>query len=146
MLSRSGIHRAPSAVPPHAALSGSLPIDTQRSQDFVGHHVWAFYVLVTFTVLFVAGNTVVGRAIYLGIPPITLVFWQSSVALLVLAPFLLVRYRRHWRLIAKHWKLMTVLGLTQVVLGEPLRLYHVAGTTLVRAGDYLSSRESAAAR
>ena len=111
-----------------------MPIDTQRSQGFVGRHASAPYVLVTFTVLFFAGNTVVGRAIYQDIPPMALVFWRSSVALVLLAPFLLASYRRHWRLIVKHWKLMMVLGLTQVVLGQGLIYLGLHTTTAINAG------------
>ncbi|NJP10781.1 MAG: EamA family transporter [Leptolyngbyaceae cyanobacterium RU_5_1] len=42
------------------------------------------YVLLIFTVLFWAGNAIIGRAVHTQIPPVGLAFWRWLTALLII--------------------------------------------------------------
>jgi drug/metabolite transporter (DMT)-like permease len=63
-----------------------------------------------------AGNFVIGRAMHMEIPPVTLTFWRWVVAGAVLLPFAGTSV---WRLRAEfrqHWRLLLMLAVTGIVL------------------------------
>ena len=84
--------------------------------------------------LFFAGNTVMGRAVHDEIPPMALVFWRQIGATLVLAPFLFRELRRKWPLIRPHWRLLAVIGFTQVVSGQGALYFGLQTTTAINTG------------
>lgn len=69
------------------------------------------YLLLTLTLLFWAGNWVVGRAIRNDVPPVALAFWRWSIAFLVLLPFTWGHLRKQWADVRHHWKILTLLSL-----------------------------------
>lgn len=69
------------------------------------------YLLLTLTALIWASTVIVGRAVHDLVPPLTLNFLRWSVALAVVAPFGLREVWRERRLIARHWRILTVLGM-----------------------------------
>ena len=68
------------------------------------------YLLLTLTAAFWAGNTVIGRAVVGELPPLGFAFWRSFGAFLILAPIGLPRMWRARAEIARHWKILTLLG------------------------------------
>ena len=70
------------------------------------------YLLLCLTVLFWAGNSIVGRAVSGIVPPMALTFWRWAVALMVITPLAWPHLRRDWPQIRRSWKLLLVLGLT----------------------------------
>jgi len=90
---------------------------TGVSKSFAGGllKLWgSAYLLLSLTMLFWAGNSVVGRAANGVMPPLTLTFWRWALALLVLLPLAWPHLRRDAPRIRAAWKLLLVLGLTGV--------------------------------
>ena len=72
------------------------------------------YILLILTTLFWAGNFVLGRAVNMVIPPITLSFWRWALALLILLPFSLrqlIAQRSLLRANGKELLLFGILGI-----------------------------------
>ena len=68
------------------------------------------YVLLTFTALFWAGNSIVARGARDLIPPMALSFWRWSLALLLLLPFAWPHLRRDAAKLKASWKMLALLG------------------------------------
>lgn len=68
------------------------------------------YVLLSFTALFWAGNSIVGRAARDLIPPASLAFWRWSLALLLLFPFAWPHVKRDWPMLKANWPMMLLLA------------------------------------
>ena len=105
-----------------------------ESGSFVSRHIWVAYVLLTATMLFFAGTTVIGRAIREDIPPFGLVFWRSIVAMAVLLPFVAWRLREQLPLIRRHWKVLFAMGVAQTVGGQSVLYIGLQTTTALNAG------------
>ncbi len=73
------------------------------------------HLLLALTCLFWAGNSVIGRAFYEEIPPITFSFLRWGIALVVLLPWAAGPVIRNWHLLVARWKVMIFLA----VLGVP---------------------------
>ena len=73
------------------------------------------YLLLTLSVLFWAGNWVIGRALRFDAPPVAITFWRWAIALALLAPFTYLYLRERWHLILRFWKILCVLGLLATV-------------------------------
>ncbi len=71
------------------------------------------YLLLTLTVLFWSGNMVLGRGIREDVPPLALAFWRWAIAFCLTLPFAWP-HRGQWRLLARGWKAVAVLGLLGV--------------------------------
>lgn len=105
--------------------------------------VWSRrYLLLTFTALFWAGNSIVGRAARDVMPPVALAFWRWVLALLVLLPFALPYPRRDWSILRANWKWMLVLGVLGIGMFNTL-LYSVLQTTTAVNGLLLQSLQPA---
>lgn len=100
----------------------------------VRRNPWLPYLLVTLTVLFFAGNSIVGRAVRDDVPPMGLTFWRSVIALAVLLPFVMAPLRRQWPLVRRHWKLIMLLGAAQSAGGQALLYIGLHTTTATNAG------------
>lgn len=72
------------------------------------------YAMLGVTMIFWAGNSIVGRAVRGEIPPLTLAFGRWVLALLILAPFALPRLRASAALLRSHWRATLLLGLAGV--------------------------------
>ena len=121
-------------------MSDSSSLDRAGRPGFVSRHAWAPYLLLTMTVLFFAGNHVIGRAVRDDIPPLALTFWRSFIAFALLMPFVASRVRAQLPLVLKCWKLMVLLGFTQLVTGQALVYYGLHTTTAVNSGMIQSTR------
>lgn len=72
------------------------------------------YVMLPLTMLFWAGNNVVGRAAAPDIGPMALSFWRWLLALCILLPFAWPHLRAQRDLIRAHWTKLLVLGVLGV--------------------------------
>ena len=72
------------------------------------------YAALGLTMLFWAGNSIVGRAVRGDIPPFTLAFGRWLLALVLLAPFALRPVIADWQVARRHWLVILFLGLVGV--------------------------------
>jgi len=72
------------------------------------------YAALALTMLFWAGNSIVGRAVRDDIPPFTLAFGRWMLALVILAPFALRPVIADWPQVRRRWRVILFLGLTGV--------------------------------
>ena len=91
------------------------------------------YLLLTLTVLFWAGNFIVGRAVRGALPPAGLAFWRWAIALLILAPFAARPVRAEFSEILRHWKLLLLFGLIGVAAFSTLIYVGLTETTATNA-------------
>jgi len=91
-------------------------------------------VLVAMSMLFFAGNTVTGRAMHEEMPPMALVFWRQIGAMVLLTPFVYRELHRKWPLVIQHWRLIAVVGITQVVTGQAMIYAGLQTTTAINTG------------
>jgi hypothetical protein len=70
-------------------------------------HVYALLVLV---MLFWCGNTIVGRAIRLDVPPFTLAFLRWSLGIAIVLPLAWSKLRADWATIRASWPRLLLLG------------------------------------
>ena len=68
------------------------------------------YLLLTFTALFWAGNSIVGRAARELVPPAALAFWRWVIALALLLPLAWPHLRRNWPALRARWPIVFLLG------------------------------------
>lgn len=101
--------------------------------------VWAMpYVLLTFTALFWAGNSIVARGASEFVPPLALSFWRWFLALLILLPFAWPHLRRDAANLRAGWKWLVVLGVMGIGAFNTL-LYTGLQTTSAVNGLLLQS-------
>ena len=89
------------------------PTSNVRSPGSLGlaNRIWtAPYLLLTFTALFWAGNSIVARAARDLVPPLALSFWRWSLALLLLLPLAWRYLRRDAAELRRSWRTLVVLG------------------------------------
>lgn len=72
------------------------------------------YFLLVLTMLFWAGNMVLGRALRADVPPLALAFWRWLIAFALTLPFALPHLRAQWPLLRRGWKPIVFLGLLGV--------------------------------
>lgn len=68
------------------------------------------YLLLTFTALFWAGNSIIGRAARELVPPVALSFWRWLLALLILLPIAWPHLKRDWPVLRRHWLTLLLFG------------------------------------
>ncbi len=91
------------------------------------------YLLLVLTNLFWAGNFIVGRAFHGTIPPAGLAFWRWAIALVILLPFAASPVVAQRELIARHWKMLTLMGLMGVAAFSTLLFTGLSLTTATNA-------------
>lgn len=89
------------------------------------------YVLLVASMLFWAGNWVIGRGVHETMPPVGLNFWRWVVAVLVMTPFAVPAMRGKWKIVRQEWRLLSMLGLTGVVLFQTLVYVGLRYTTAI---------------
>lgn len=68
------------------------------------------YLLLTFTALFWAGNSVIGRAARDLVPPIALSFWRWLLAFLLLLPLAWPHLKKDWPVLRRRWPILLLFG------------------------------------
>ena len=91
------------------------------------------YLLLVLTILFWAGNFVVGRAVRADIAPVSLSFWRWAVALMVLLPFALPHVRAQWRAVLHSWRILTMFGVLGVANFSTFVYIGLHSTTAINA-------------
>jgi len=86
------------------------------------------YLLLILTTLFWAGNFVLARAIYLDLQPFTLAFLRWALALLIIAPWWLMRAWRLRQVLYDHLPILTVQGILGVACFNTLVYFGVQYT------------------
>lgn len=100
------------------------------------------YLLLTLTVLFWAGNFVIGRGVHESVPPIALSFWRWATALVILAPVAAGSMWLQRREIARAWKMLLLFGLLGVA-GANTLFYVGLQTTTATNGVLLNTTNPA---
>lgn len=72
------------------------------------------YLLLVLTPLFWAGNFVLGRAMHLVLPPITMAEMRWTLALVLILPFFIPKLVRNWPVIRQNWKIIALLSVLSV--------------------------------
>jgi drug/metabolite transporter (DMT)-like permease len=91
------------------------------------------FLLLAATMLFWAGNWVLGRALREAFEPFTLNFLRWALATLILAPFALPALRAQVPVIRRRWGILLLLALTGVSLFHALVYLGLRSTTTVNA-------------
>ncbi|MEX2198173.1 MAG: DMT family transporter [Burkholderiales bacterium] len=91
------------------------------------------FLLLALTMLFWAGNWVLGRALRDAMEPFTLNFVRWALATLVLAPFALPGLRAQLPVLRRRWGILLLLALTGVALFHALVYLGLRSTTTVNA-------------
>lgn len=72
------------------------------------------YLLLTFAVLFWAGNFILGRAFHSDIPPVALAFWRWAIASLLIIGPAFSSLRRDWPEILRNWPVILFLSVVGI--------------------------------
>lgn len=91
------------------------------------------YLLLTTSALLWSGNFVISRAVAASIPPVGLLFWRWVVALVILLPFAVPRFRSQWPIVRANLKLFPLFGLLGVTLFNLLIYTAMHTTTAINA-------------
>ena len=91
------------------------------------------YLLLALTMLFWAGNWVLGRALRDAVEPFTLNFVRWALATLILAPFALPALGAQWPVVRRHLGILLLLALTGVSLFHAMVYLGLRTTTTVNA-------------
>lgn len=100
------------------------------------------YLLLTFTALFWAGNSIVGRAARDVVPPVALAFWRWALALALLLPFAWPHLRRDLPVLRRNWIWVVALGTLGIGAFNTLLYTGLRSTTAVN-GMLLQSLQPA---
>ena len=90
------------------------------------------YIFLFLTVLFWAGNFIVGKfASYYGIPPFSLNFYRWFFAWLILAPFTVPEIIAKKKYIKDNFKLFLILGITSITIFNSIVYYSLNFTQVI---------------
>ena len=87
------------------------------------------YVALALTALLWSSNFVIGRAMRDDVSPATMNFLRWAIALVILVPVTLSDLRAHRALLARHWKLIGLLGFTGIAAFQTLCYVALTMTT-----------------
>jgi len=94
---------------------------------------FAPYLMLVLANLCWSGNWITGRAIRGSFQPLGLCFWRWTIALAVLAPFVLPRIRLALPVLRRNWGLLLLLSFTGLVAFQSLVYLGLRSTTAVNA-------------
>jgi drug/metabolite transporter (DMT)-like permease len=97
------------------------------------------YLFLTLTMLFWAGNTIVGRWASEHVPPVTLAFLRWTGAAVLILPLAWPHLKREWPAIRSHMPILLLLGITGAGLYNTLHYIALTGTTATNVGIINSS-------
>lgn len=89
--------------------------------------------LLVLATLFWSGNFVLGRAVRLDVPPVGLAFWRWFGGSILLIGFAWPYLKRDWRVIERHWKIITLLSILGVTTFNTLIYTGLQFTTALNA-------------
>ena len=75
---------------------------------------WLPFLGLTCTSIFWAGNAIIARGVHDSIPPLSLSFFRWLVCALIVSPFILRAYKRHYRIIGEHWGKILLLAFMSI--------------------------------
>ena len=101
------------------------------------------YLLLPLTMLFWAGNNIVGRAAAPDVGPMALSFWRWLLALCILLPFVLPRLREQRHIIRAHWVRILGFGILGVAGFTTLHYTALRHTTAINASLLASTMPAA---
>jgi len=102
-------------------------------QRFAGQ-IWAMpYLLLTFTALFWAGNSIVARGAYGLVPPVALSFWRWTLALLLVLPLAWPHLRRDADALRGAWPMLVLLGVLGIGAFNTILYMGLQTTTAVNS-------------
>lgn len=108
----------------------NLPPATRRAWNSDAR-AYGFLVLAF---LLMALNIIVGRAAAPEIPPQGLSFWRWLLASCLFLPFSLARVRAQWPLVIANWKMLLLVSIVMVPLGNNLIYVGLQDTTALNGG------------
>lgn len=89
----------------------SIPGHRPPVSPSIASRVWGSpYLLLTWTALFWAGNSIVARGARELVPPLALSFWRWAVALLILLPIAWPHLRKDMPELLRSWRMVALLG------------------------------------
>jgi drug/metabolite transporter (DMT)-like permease len=89
------------------------------------------YLLLSFTSLFWAGNTILGRYVAGHIPPMTLAFVRWAGASLIVLPFAARHIAQDWPVLRKSWPMMLLISVTGFSVYNTMAYYGLQYTTAI---------------
>jgi drug/metabolite transporter (DMT)-like permease len=89
------------------------------------------YLLLSFTSLFWAGNTILGRYVAGHIPPMTLAFVRWTGASLIVLPFAARHIAQDWPVLRKTWPMMLLISVTGFSVYNTMAYYGLQYTTAI---------------
>ncbi len=91
------------------------------------------YLFVMIAVVIYAGNLIVGKAIN-DLPPITISFFRTAIAFLVVLPFAYKQFKEHHDVLKSNWKPLLGIGITGIALFNVFVYLSLNFTTTTNAG------------
>ena len=91
------------------------------------------YLLLVFTMIFWAGNSVVARGIHETVPPIALAWLRWTLAALFTMPFAWPHLKRDWPVIRANWPTLLLLGSTGAGMFIAIYYYGISKTSAINA-------------
>ncbi|GEL78122.1 DMT family transporter [Tenuibacillus multivorans] len=91
------------------------------------------YIFLIVTVIIFSGNLLVGKAIN-ELPPITIVFFRTLIAFLVILPFGIKQFRAYHSILRENWKPLVGIALTGITTFNVLVYLSLNFTTSTNAG------------
>lgn len=92
------------------------------------------YCFLTLAFLLMALNIIIGRAAHTEIPPLGLSFWRWLLACFLFLPFSLAKTREQWPLVMAHWKMLLLVSIVMIPLGNNLIYVGLQDTTALNGG------------
>lgn len=92
------------------------------------------YCYLTLAFLFMALNVIVGRAAHTEIPPLGLSFWRWLTAAILFLPFSWRHCRDQLPLIGQNWRILVMISVVMVPLGNNLIYVGLQDTTAINGG------------
>lgn len=91
------------------------------------------YLYLTLAILFWAGNTVVGRAIRIDIPPMAFAFWRWLTATVVILCIAGPHLKKDWKAVRHNWPVLLLLAAIGIAGFNPLLYAGLQWTTAINS-------------
>lgn len=92
------------------------------------------YCFLILAFLFMALNVIVGRAVHTEIPPLGFSFWRWLLACFLFLPFSYHHLRQQWPLVIENWKMLILISVVMIPLGNNLIYVGLQETTALNGG------------